>query len=122
MHISPVKTELQKPDLTKYNTFKKMDTSMESIDTPMVATESNEASTTPNERKEIVLDSLPYIDQVHPDYEAYALTLIEEEMQKNAATPTFILRRQLNTSLQIQQAPNEQNILRRTRSKKWATA
>jgi len=29
----------------------------------------------------IVLDSLPYIDNVHPDYEAYALTLIEEEMQ-----------------------------------------
>lgn len=87
MHISPAKTELQKPDLTKYNTFKKMDTSMESIDTPMVATESNEASTTPNERKEIVLDSLPYIDQVHPDYEAYALTLIEEEMQKMQPPP-----------------------------------
>jgi len=31
--------------------------------------------------REISLDSLPYIDQVHPDYEAYALTLIEEEMQ-----------------------------------------
>jgi pre-mRNA-splicing factor SPF27 len=31
--------------------------------------------------QEIPLDSLPYIDQVHPDYEAYALTLIEEEMQ-----------------------------------------
>jgi hypothetical protein len=31
--------------------------------------------------RNISLDSLPYIDQVHPDYEAYALTLIEEEMQ-----------------------------------------
>ena len=28
----------------------------------------------------IALDSLPYIDNVHPDYEAYALSLIEEEM------------------------------------------
>ncbi len=32
--------------------------------------------------KAITLDSLPYIDNLHPDYEAYALTLIEEEMQK----------------------------------------
>jgi len=30
----------------------------------------------------IALDSLPYIDNLHPDYEAYALTLIEEEMQQ----------------------------------------
>merc|ERR1719242_2265433 len=33
-------------------------------------------------QKSITLDSLPYIDNLHPDYEAYALTLIEEEMQK----------------------------------------
>ncbi|GFH47808.1 hypothetical protein CTEN210_04284 [Chaetoceros tenuissimus] len=30
---------------------------------------------------QVVLDSLPYIDQVHPDYEAYAMSLIEEEMK-----------------------------------------
>lgn len=33
-------------------------------------------------QSEINLDSLPYIDNVHPDYENYALTLIEEEMQQ----------------------------------------
>ncbi len=48
----------------------------------------NETNTSPsphheeNSPKEIALDSLPYIDNLHPDYEAYALTLIEEEMQK----------------------------------------
>merc|ERR1719343_275685 len=31
----------------------------------------------------IPLDSLPYIDYLHPDYEAYALSLIENEMQKD---------------------------------------
>jgi len=41
------------------------------------ADESNTAK-----QKSITLDSLPYIDNLHPDYEAYALTLIEEEMQK----------------------------------------
>ena len=35
-----------------------------------------------NPQSEIILDSLPYIDNVHPDYENYALTLIEEEMQQ----------------------------------------
>ena len=54
----------------------------EPIDTPMVVAESGEVSTAAIDRNEVVLDSLPYIDQVHPDYEAYALTLIEEEMQK----------------------------------------
>ena len=29
----------------------------------------------------MILDSLPYIDDIHPDYEAYALSLIEEEME-----------------------------------------
>ena len=29
----------------------------------------------------IILDSLPYVDDIHPDYEAYALSLIEEEME-----------------------------------------
>ena len=37
---------------------------------------------------EIALDSLPYIDNLHPDYEAYALTLIEEEMQKMGDPPS----------------------------------
>ena len=32
-------------------------------------------------QQQVVLDSLPYIDQVHPDYEAYAMSLIEEEMK-----------------------------------------
>lgn len=41
---------------------------------------SNVSSSTSNSN-EIMLDSLPYIDNLHPDYEAYALTLIEEEMQ-----------------------------------------
>lgn len=48
----------------------------------------NETNTSPSPHheedgpQEIALDSLPYIDNLHPDYEAYALTLIEEEMQK----------------------------------------
>jgi hypothetical protein len=40
-----------------------------------------------NSSGDIVLDSLPYIDHIHPDYEAYALTLIEEEMQTLEANP-----------------------------------
>lgn len=40
--------------------------------------DSNNESSSSNQ---ITLDSLPYIDNIHPDYEAYALTLIEEEMQ-----------------------------------------
>jgi hypothetical protein len=40
--------------------------------------------------QEVVLDSLPYIDQVpHPDYEAYAMSLIEEEM-KTMEAPDMI--------------------------------
>jgi len=35
----------------------------------------------------IELDSLPYIDDIHPDYEAYAITLIEEEMQTMPPPP-----------------------------------
>mmetsp|Transcript_18177 Transcript_18177/g.43940 ORF Transcript_18177/g.43940 Transcript_18177/m.43940 type:complete len:225 (+) Transcript_18177:107-781(+) len=31
--------------------------------------------------EEVVLDSLPYIEQIHNDYEEYALALIEEEMK-----------------------------------------
>jgi len=34
------------------------------------------------------LDALAYIDVTHPDYEAYALTLIEEEMVKMDSDPT----------------------------------
>jgi hypothetical protein len=30
----------------------------------------------------VVLDSLPYVDEVHEDYEQYALALIEEEMKR----------------------------------------
>lgn len=37
---------------------------------------------------EITLDSLPYIDNLHPDYEAYALTLIEEEMENMGDPPS----------------------------------
>jgi hypothetical protein len=33
----------------------------------------------------IVLDSLPYVDAVHEDYEQYALSLIEDEMKTLAA-------------------------------------
>jgi len=46
-------------------------------------------STTTNEEaiEEVVhLDSLPYIDYLHPDYETYALSLIENEMQKDDPT------------------------------------
>lgn len=41
-----------------------------------------------NISNEIKLDSLPYIDNLHPDYEAYALTLIEEEMQNMGEPPS----------------------------------
>jgi pre-mRNA-splicing factor SPF27 len=37
---------------------------------------------------EVILDSLPYFDNIHPDYEAYALTLIEEEMQTMDEIPS----------------------------------
>ena len=55
-----------------------MDESMEAIDVPA----ENNDIVAPSEVNQVFLDSLPYIDQIHPDYEAYALTLIEEEMQK----------------------------------------
>ena len=35
-----------------------------------------------------LLDSLPYIDQIHPDYEAYALSLIDDEMQQQPFPPS----------------------------------
>ena len=38
----------------------------------------------------LVLDSLPYIDYSHPDYEAYAASLIEEEMAKFQPHPDTI--------------------------------
>ena len=38
----------------------------------------------------LVLDSLPYIDYSHPDYEAYAASLIEEEMSKFRPHPDTI--------------------------------
>lgn len=34
------------------------------------------------DEKGVYLDSLPYVDAVHEDYEDYALALIEEEMQR----------------------------------------
>jgi hypothetical protein len=36
-----------------------------------------------NQQQGIVLDALPYAETVHEDYEAYALTLVEEEMKIN---------------------------------------
>ena len=39
-----------------------------------------------NQQQGVVLDALPYVETVHEDYEAYALTLVEEEMKK--ITPT----------------------------------
>lgn len=38
------------------------------------------------EPQQVVIDSLPYVDAVHEDYEQYALSLIEEEM-KNMKPP-----------------------------------
>ena len=35
-----------------------------------------------NNSSKVIVDSLPYIDYLHPDYEAYALSLIEHEMKK----------------------------------------
>mmetsp|Transcript_8154 Transcript_8154/g.23436 ORF Transcript_8154/g.23436 Transcript_8154/m.23436 type:complete len:222 (+) Transcript_8154:164-829(+) len=35
-----------------------------------------------NDGTKVVFDSLPYIDQVHQDYEDYALALIDDEMSK----------------------------------------
>ena len=49
---------------------------------------SNNASSSTSNSNEIMLDSLPYIDNLHPDYEAYALTLIEEEMQTMGEPPS----------------------------------
>ena len=47
-------------------------------ETSATATSSAEQGQQPTEP--LVLDSLPYIDYSHPDYEAYAASLIEEEM------------------------------------------
>ncbi|KAL3918585.1 MAG: hypothetical protein SGILL_004163 [Bacillariaceae sp.] len=40
------------------------------------------AAATTNKEK-VILDSLPYIETVHADYEEYALAMIEEEMQSS---------------------------------------
>ena len=42
------------------------------------------------QQEPLVLDSLPYIDYSHPDYEAYAASLIEEEMSKFQPHPDTI--------------------------------
>ena len=42
------------------------------------------------QQERLVLDSLPYIDYSHPDYEAYAASLIEEEMSKFQPHPDTI--------------------------------
>jgi len=39
-----------------------------------------------NNSSKVIVDSLPYIDYLHPDYEAYALSLIEHEMKKDDTT------------------------------------
>ena len=58
----------------------------------------NDGRDAPKESSEIALDSLPYIDHVHPDYEAYALSLIEEEMQKMENKHTDILSYDANST------------------------
>ena len=40
----------------------------------------------------VVLDSLPYVEAVHEDYEEYALSLIEEEMKQLEPRPLKKLR------------------------------
>lgn len=40
----------------------------------------------------VVLDSLPYVEAVHEDYEEYALSLIEEEMKQLQPRPLKKLR------------------------------
>jgi len=42
----------------------------------------NTSVLTINDGTKVVFDSLPYIDQIHPDYEDYAMALIDEELQK----------------------------------------
>jgi len=49
---------------------------------PLSSTQSDTSGVTP-----LLLDSLPYVDPIHPDYEAYALTLIEEEMAQHPPPP-----------------------------------
>ena len=55
-----------------------------------------------NSSDHVVLDSLPYIDHIHPDYEAYALTLIEEETQTMEPSPHAL--RHLQNPLQGEDA------------------
>jgi len=45
----------------------------------------------PDEGKTIIFDSLPYIekDRIHPDYEAYAINLIDQEMQALPMNPNL---------------------------------
>lgn len=39
------------------------------------------------ERSNVVIDSLPYVEEVHQDYEDYALALIEDEMKQIKPRP-----------------------------------
>jgi hypothetical protein len=55
-----------------------------------------------NSSDQVILDSLPYIDHIHPDYEEYALTLIEEEMQTMEPSPHAL--RHLHNPLQGEDA------------------
>ena len=62
---------------------------MSSSTTALTAYDLSQARTINTEStNEVTLDSLPYIDNLHPDYEAYALTLIEEEMQGMGEPPS----------------------------------
>jgi Breast carcinoma amplified sequence 2 (BCAS2) len=44
---------------------------------------SNKSLIVPTDNNVVMLDSLPYVEQTHNDYEEYALALIEDEMNTN---------------------------------------
>ncbi|KAG7347211.1 Pre-mRNA-splicing factor SPF27 [Nitzschia inconspicua] len=48
---------------------------------------SSKSSNAGNLNDTVILDSLPYIESVHEDYEEYALSLIEEEMKSITPRP-----------------------------------
>jgi hypothetical protein len=49
----------------------------------------------PEAETTVVLDALPYIDQVHEEYEQYATSLIEQEMKKASSSSSSSSKRKL---------------------------
>eukprot|EP00536_Pseudo-nitzschia_multiseries_P011006 jgi/Psemu1/204748/e_gw1.355.58.1 len=97
-----------------------------------------QTTTADGESSSALMDSLPYVETVHEDYEEYALALIEEEMKAIAPRPmkkifpmnfrTPAMRSEYNTLVVMEENNNAQGdgsstrIVKPTTTEGWADA